>query len=298
MKVLIIGSGGQLGRDCMTVLGKNHDVVGVDIPDINIGNQDSVEQTFDRTKPECVVNCAAYTAVDKCETERILSWQINSDGPRFIAATAEQGDCRVIHISTDYVFDGNREVPRPYLETDPVNPLSEYGRSKLAGELATTTFAQDALILRTAWLYSAHGPNFLKTMLRLALSDPGRAFTIVDDQYGSLTWSYTLAQQIETLLQSPLKGIIHTTSTGYSTWHEAACYFLDRMEVPHAFARCTTADYPTPAHRPANSILENSVLEENDLSVFTSWQQDVDTFVKQFKEKLIQEAREQINQNG
>jgi len=295
MKLLIIGSGGQLGTDCMNILRERHQVNGIDFPDIDIGERGSIEECFEQIAPDCVINCAAYTAVDACETERDLAWKINSDGPRFIAQIASSSGCRVVHISTDYVFDGNRQIPAPYEEGDPVNPLSEYGRSKLAGEQATARYAQDSLILRTAWLYSAHGPNFLKTMLRLALSDPNRPFTIVNDQFGSLTWSHTLARQIEKIVELPLQGVLHTTSTGYSSWYEAACYFLEQMQVPHAFVPCTTADYPTPAHRPANSILKNSVLEKNDLSVFRSWQEDVDRFVAAFRDDLVREALTLIN---
>lgn len=291
MKILIIGSGGQLGTDCMTILNNRYDITGVDYPAIDIGERSSIEKIFDQANPDCVVNCAAYTAVDKCETEQDTAWKINSSGPQYIAQIANSCGCRVIHISTDYVFDGNREIPEPYLEDDPVNPLSEYGRSKLAGEQATSRHAEDSIILRTAWLYSAHGPNFLKTMLRLALSDPDHPFSIVNDQYGSLTWSHTLAHQIEKLLESPLRGVVHTTSTGYSSWYQAACYFLEKMQVPHSFTPCTTEDYPTPAHRPANSILKNSVLEKNNISVFNSWQEDVDQFVSQFRNALVAEAQ-------
>ena len=295
MKLLIIGSGGQLGTDCMNILKNTHEITGIDFPDIDIGERSSIEKWFKRTTPDCVINCAAYTAVDACETERDIAWKINSEGPRSIAEIANSCTCRVVHISTDYVFDGNREIPIPYEEGDPVNPLSEYGRSKLAGEQATIRYAEDSVILRTAWLYSAHGPNFLKTMLRLALSDPHRPFTIVNDQFGSLTWSHTLARQIEKLLELPLRGVIHTTSNGYSSWYEAACYFLAQMQVPHAFVPCTTADYPTPAHRPANSILNNSVLEKNDISVFNSWQEDVNRFVADFRGELVKEALALIN---
>lgn len=295
MKILIIGSGGQLGTDCMTILNNRYDITGVDYPDIDIGERSSIEKIFEQANPDGVINCAAYTAVDKCETERDTAWKINSSGPQYIAEIADSCGCRVIHISTDYVFDGNRKIPEPYLEDDPVNPLSEYGRSKLAGEQATSRHAEDSIILRTAWLYSAHGPNFLKTMLRLALSDPDHPYTIVNDQYGSLTWSHTLARQIEKLIESPLRGVLHTTSNGYSTWYQAACYFLEKMQIAHSFIPCTTEDYPTPAHRPANSILKNSILENHNLSVFNSWQEDVDQFVSQFRDALVAEAQTLIN---
>lgn len=294
MKILIIGCGGQLGTDCINILGQNHDITGIDYPNIDIGRRESVENAFTSTRPDAVINCAAYTDVDKCETEREAAWKINAEGPRYIAECAGANNCRLIHISTDYVFDGKKPVPGQYLENDPVNPLSEYGRSKLEGEKNVAKYASDFVTLRTAWLYSAYGQNFLKTMLRLALSDPTRQFTIVNDQYGSLTWSYTLARQIEKLISSDLQGVIHTTSTGHSTWYEAACYFLDRMDIPNSFIPCTTEDYPTPAHRPANSILQNKVLEEHEISVFNSWQEDVDRFVELFRDTLIEEAKRQL----
>ena len=291
MNILIIGSGGQLGTDCIEILSRNHTVSAIDFPDIDITSQQSVAATFSARRPEAVVNCAAYTAVDKCETDSEAAWNVNAEGPHHIGESAARHGCRVIHVSTDYVFDGTRPIPTPYVEDDPVNPLSEYGRSKLAGETNLLKACPEAVIVRTAWLYSAHGPNFLKTMLRLALSDPQRNFTIVNDQFGSLTWSLTLAHQIERLLDSDLSGIIHTTADGYSSWYEAACYFLEKMAIPHSFVPCTTAEYPTPAHRPANSILRNKVLDDRCLSVFRNWQDDVDRFIEASGEKLIAETR-------
>ncbi|PID45310.1 MAG: dTDP-4-dehydrorhamnose reductase [Proteobacteria bacterium] len=292
MKILVIGSGGQLGTDCMKLLDTKHDVIGVDYPGIDIADSRSVAAVFNSATPDIAINCAAYTAVDLCETERDTAWKINADGPRFIAESAEAGHCRLIHISTDYVFDGKKPVPEQYCEGDQVNPLSEYGRSKLQGEKNVAAVMADCVILRTAWLYSGYGGNFLKTMLRLALSDPDRPFTVVNDQYGSLTWSYSLAKQIEKLIETGLSGIIHTTSTGYSSWFEAACYFLEKMDVPHAFVPCTSEEYPTPAHRPANSILKNGVLEEHGISVFPCWQEDVERFVAQFREPLLAEVKQ------
>ena len=295
MKILIIGSGGQLGTDCISVLKNQHRVTAVDYPEIDITSRQSVAETCKTAKPEIIINCAAFTAVDACETEREAAWKVNAEGPRIISETIKAAGGRLIHISTDYVFDGNKPVPESYLESDPVNPLSEYGRSKLAGEKVVLDKLPEAIVLRTAWLYSAHGPNFLKTMLRLALSDPARGFAIVDDQFGSLTWSYTLALQIERLIDTPLSGVIHTTSEDYSSWFQAACYFLEKMGVEHSFAPCSTADYPTAASRPINSILENGVLNSKGISVFSSWQEDVDRFVALHRDMLIKETKDLLD---
>jgi len=291
MKILIVGANGQLGSDCCKLLASENETVGCDIPVINIANPKSVEEILSDRKPDVIVNCAAYTAVDNCESERDLAWQVNAEGPGHLAAGARRIGARLIHVSTDYVFDGKKPVPAHYIEGDPTNPLSEYGKSKLAGEQAVIKQGGNYLILRTAWLYSAWGKNFLKTMLRLALSDPGREMKVVDDQYGSLTWSSTLARQISKLLRSDLSGIAHTTSEGYSSWYEAARYFLDGMGVQYAMRPCTTADYPTPAHRPANSILENGALKQAGISVFVDWREDIDLFIKQYKDQLLDEAR-------
>jgi len=295
MKILIIGSGGQLGTDCISVLKNQHRVTAVDYPEIDITSRQSVAEICKTAKPEIIINCAAFTAVDACETEREAAWKVNAEGPRIISETIKAAGGRLIHISTDYVFDGNKPVPESYLESDPVNPLSEYGRSKLAGEKVVLDKLPEAIVLRTAWLYSAHGPNFLKTMLRLALSDPARGFAIVDDQFGSLTWSYTLALQIERLIDTPLSGVIHTTSEDYSSWFQAACYFLEKMGVEHSFAPCSTADYPTAASRPINSILENGVLNSKGISVFRSWQEDVDQFVALHGDMLIKETKDLLD---
>ncbi|WP_163337128.1 dTDP-4-dehydrorhamnose reductase [Desulfopila sp. IMCC35008] len=291
MKIVIIGSNGQLGTDCCNILGVENEIIGCDIPEIDISSMASVTGYLTPLKPEIIINCAAYTAVDNCETETELAWKVNAEGPANLAKSATELGARLIHISTDYVFDGFLKPPNSYQETDATNPLSEYGKSKLAGEEAVLNHASDQIILRTAWLYSAYGKNFLKTMLRLAVADPKREMKVVNDQHGSLTWSYTLARQIQKLLKADIQGVVHTTSEGHSTWYEAARYFLDTMGVEYAMLPCTTAEYPTPAHRPANSILENTVLNDAGISAFTDWKEDIDAFVEKYREKLLAEAK-------
>jgi dTDP-4-dehydrorhamnose reductase len=250
----------------------------------------SIETLLERERPEVIINCAAYTAVDKCEQEEDLCRKINAEGPLILAAEAERIEARLIHISTDYVFSGLRPAPNAYSEEDAVEPLSAYGRTKLAGEEAVRKHCPNHIILRTAWLYSAHGPNFLKTMLRLAVQDPERELKVVNDQYGSLTWAWTLAGQIRRLLETDLRGTFHATAEGYSTWYEGACFFLEAMGVPHRIRPCTTAEYPTPATRPQNSILANTGLDRAGCSSFVSWQEDVTAFVEGYREKLLAEA--------
>ncbi len=290
MKILITGGRGQLGSDVTALLAQTHDVCSCSSKELDIGNAERVHTVLSRQQPDVLINCAADTAVDNCETEKELAWHVNAHGPAHLARAMEDRGGRLIHISTDYVFDGNKPIPESYMEEDPLAPLSEYGRSKLAGEEAITANASDHLILRTAWLYGWQGGDFLKTMLRLAMADPTRELKVVNDQHGSLTWTATLAEQIQAVLSSEMQGIVHATAEGASTWYEGACYFLDAMGVPYNLAPCTTTEYPTPAHRPANSILENSRLKQAGLAVFHSWQEDIDTYVQHYKKDLLAEA--------
>ncbi len=290
MKILISGGQGQLGHDVGRIPASGHNIIALGSSELDISDLQTVQKVIEQLQPDILINCAAYTAVDKCETEKELAWKVNATGPENLAKAMEERGGRLIHISTDYVFDGNRKIPAAYHEYDPVSPLSEYGRSKLAGEEAIGRISTNHVILRTAWLYGMHGNNFLKTMLRLSLADPARELKVVNDQYGSLTWTHSLARQIHTLFSADIQGIVHATADGSSTWYEGACYFLKSMGVPFRLSPCTTAEYPTPAHRPANSILANSRLEEAGISVFQTWQQDIDDFVKQHRAELLLEV--------
>jgi len=293
MKILIVGVNGQLGTDCRNILGQENQICGRDIPAVDISDEKSVAACVAVEKPDVIVNCAAYTAVDACEDDE-QCWRVNAQGPGNLAIAAREHGCRLIHISTDYVFDGHRPPPDAYDESAPVNPLSQYGKSKLAGEQAVHETLDNHVILRTAWLYSAFGKNFLKTMLRLSLAAPETERKVVNDQHGSLTWSYTLAQQIGKLLDSDLTGVFHATAEGFCTWYEGACYFLEAMGVPHRLRPCLTSEYPTKARRPANSILENRRLHEAGISTFVSWQEDIMTFVDMYRDHLLKEAKELI----
>ncbi len=290
MKILISGGYGQLGCDVTELLQTAHEVVSCSSADLDISNKEQVAAVFSKHQPDVVINCAAYTAVDKCETESTQAWLVNATGPENLAIQAEATGARLIHISTDYVFDGNRAPEESYSEEDNVSPLSEYGRGKLAGEEAIAKHSSDYIILRTAWLYGFKGNNFLKTMLRLAMAAPTRELKVVNDQHGSLTWTHTLARQIQAVLSPEIQGIVHATATGSSTWYEGACFFLDTMGVAYTLSPCTTADYPTPAHRPANSILNNRRLEEENISVFRSWQEDIQRYVAMYKKELQDEV--------
>lgn len=291
MKILLTGARGQLGHDCARVLGTEHIVFAFGSRELDIASENQVRERMAQVRPEVVINCAAYTGVDASESNQEQCWRVNAEGPAFLAAACAEHAARLLHFSTDYVFAGDRPVPQPYTEADPVSPLSEYGRSKLAGEEAVRAACADHLIIRTAWLYGIGGRNFLKTMLRLALSDPERTIRVVNDQYGSLTWTHRLARQIKELLPGELTGTIHATAEGHGSWYDGARLFLSAMGVPFSLEPCTTADYPTPARRPENSILDNSVLKANGLNRMVAWEEDVLTFARQYHAELLAEAR-------
>jgi len=292
MKILICGGTGQLGSDCANVLQKKHEVMALNSRDLNITNPFEVEEAMRRLSPSIILNCAAYTNVDACETERETAWKVNVEGPKNLAFAVKKHGRRLIHISTDYVFNGKKKSPDTYVEDDMTEPLSYYGRTKLESEEVVRKATDHHVILRTAWLYGVNGHNFLKTMLKLALKNPEREIKVVNDQFGSPTWSYRLALQIDKLIEAGCRGTYHATSEGYCTWHELANRFLEEMGVPHSIVPCTTEEYPTAAKRPTNSILENRYLKKNNINIMPHWKDDMDQFVYTFKEHLISEAKE------
>ncbi len=285
-KVLIIGYKGQLGTDCMQVF---PGAGGVDFPEIDISDRFQCLEMLNVIKPSVIVNCAAYTAVDACETDRAC-WKVNAEGPKHLAEWAAANGAFLVHVSTDYVFDGQKPLFEACLESDPTGPVSEYGRSKLAGEQAVLESGANAAILRTAWLYGANGKNFLKTMLRLTLQNPGKEFKVVNDQFGSPTWSHTLARQIAGVVEAEASGVFHATSDGYCSWFDLACSFLEEMGIEHHFIPCSSDEYPTPAKRPANSILENSHAKQLGINVFKDWRDELRAFVSQCGDLVLKEV--------
>lgn len=292
MNILICGGTGQLGSDCAYVLKKKHEVIALNSRELDITNPVEVEEAMRRLSPSIILNCAAYTNVDACETEREAAWKVNVDGPKNLASAVIKHGSRLIHISTDYVFNGKKKSPDPYVEDDKTEPLSYYGRTKVEGEEVVRKATNHHVILRTAWLYGINGHNFLKTMLKLALQNPEREIKVVNDQFGSPTWSYRLALQIDKLIEADGQGTYHATSEGYCTRYELATYFLEEMGVPHSIISCTTEEYPTPASRPTNSILENRHLKKKDIDIMPHWKDDMDQFVYTYKERLISETTE------
>lgn len=271
---LVVGANGMLGHDLMEVVAaRGHDVVGMDLPEIDITSPESVAGALDSVQPEVVVNAAAYTAVDAAEEHEDVALRINGDGPRVLAeAIAARPGVRLVHISTDYVFAGDAD--RPYAEGAAPAPRSAYGRTKLAGEVAVRSVLPDrGHIVRTAWLYGVHGGNFVATMLTLEATRP--ELSVVDDQRGQPTWSRDLAEQIVALVDSgAAAGIYHGTSSGETTWFGFTREIFRLVGAdPQRVQPTTTEAFPRPAPRPAYSVLGHERWASVGLSPIRDWQE-------------------------
>ncbi len=247
--ILVVGAKGMLGRDLMTVL--SGDVRGVDVEEIDITSLESTRRVLLTLKPEVVVNAAAYTDVDGCETRKELAMQVNGEGVAHLALAALEIGARLVHVSTDYVFDGTKE--EPWLEDDPTNPLSVYGESKLAGEL-NARLVPDHLIVRTQWLYGIHGKNFVETMLRLA--GERQELAVVDDQIGSPTWTMDLALAIKALIDAGCRGTYHAANASFCSWNGFARAIFEEAGLAITVNPMTTKELGRPATRPLYSVLD------------------------------------------
>jgi dTDP-4-dehydrorhamnose reductase len=272
MKLLVTGAKGMLGHDVRRVGERaGHELILVDMPELDITDEQAVVEFYERERPEATINCAAWTDVDGAQTHREAAWAVNADGAGNLARAATGINSPLLHISTDYVFDGapprdGDGRPRPYLESDPTGPRSVYGESKLAGERQVMDASQDHTVVRTAWLYGIDGPNFVATMLRLA--GEREAVRVVDDQIGSPTWSGHLAPAIVGLLERGVGGLVHLTGAGFVSWNGFAREIFRQAEVDCRVEPATTAEMARPAPRPPWSAMES---EREDVLPMPDW---------------------------
>jgi len=253
MRLLVLGSGGMLGRAVVrdaTRLG--HDVVVRARADLDITDPDAVTRAVGEVAPRAILNCAGFTDVDGAEADEPAAMRVNGDGPGNIARAAAEAGARVVHVSTDYVFDGSKR--EPWVESDPVAPLQGYGRTKLAGEVAVAESGAEHAIVRTAWLFGAGGPNFVATMLRLGAERD--EVTVVSDQRGGPTWTGHLAAAlIEVAEREGDVGLFHASAAGSCSWYEFAVEIFDRARLRCRVVPTTTERFARPARRPAYSVL-------------------------------------------
>jgi dTDP-4-dehydrorhamnose reductase len=262
MKVLLTGSNGQVARAFLAAVPQSMQVTAVNHSELDIGDAVAVDSLMESLRPDAVVNAAAYTAVDRAESEPDAARRANEAGPANLARAAARIGSRLVHLSTDFVFDGASSSP--YKPQDPTNPLSVYGASKLAGETAVReALPEGSIILRTAWVYDAHGRNFLRTMLRL-MSERDTV-SVVADQVGTPTAAFSIARAICAVLERPsVTGIHHWSDAGVASWYDFAVAIAEewvsagRTTVVARVIPIGTADYPTPARRPKFSVLDKS----------------------------------------
>ncbi|MFP4318173.1 MAG: dTDP-4-dehydrorhamnose reductase [Phormidium sp.] len=266
MRILLTGVNGQLGSELQGTLASLGEVVAVGRDRLDLSQPETIPGVVEEIHPDLIVNCAAYTAVDKAETEVELAHTVNAIAPGTLAKTAAKLEATLLHISTDYVFDGTQS--RPYLETDTTNPIGEYGKSKFAGEMAILQTGFPHIILRTAWVYGVGGTgNFVKTMLRLGQERP--ELRVVADQVGTPSWTGDIGEAIAQIASQhqDLEGTYHFTNSGVASWYDFAVAIFEEaaalgfpLQVQRVYP-ITTAEYPTPAQRPAYSVLCGKKLE-------------------------------------
>jgi dTDP-4-dehydrorhamnose reductase len=293
LRILITGPDGQVGWECRRSLQALGEVLAVGRAECDLGRPDAIRVAVRGAAPDLIVNTAAYTAVDRAESEPELARAINADAPAVLAEEAARLGVSLIHLSTDYVFDGSK--PAPYVEDDACNPLSVYGRTKLAGEQAILGCGAPAAILRTSWVYATRGHNFLRTILRLARER--EELRIVDDQWGAPTWARSIAEAIATLVARAGRdraaiatslaergGVFHMTAVGRTNWHQFARRLLQQSTDPERRIRSIVAipseNYPTPARRPMNSVLDCTRLAELWGVVLPPWDVALDLAVE------------------
>ena len=259
--VLVVGAGGQLGRELQRTVPPGVECVAATRGELDIADTGSVDRLLRDVAPGLVINAAAYTAVDKAESEPEAAHRGNAEGPGVLARSCAQDGIRLIHVSTDFVFDGS--ASQPYPPDAATSPLGEYGRSKLAGEVAVARELPGALILRTGWVYSSFGGNFVKTMLRLM--GEREELSVVSDQVGTPTWAQGLALAVWAAAARPqLGGIYHWSDAGVCSWYDFAVAIceeataLGMLSRPVKIRPILAADYPTPARRPAYSVLDKT----------------------------------------
>ncbi|KMQ52008.1 dTDP-4-dehydrorhamnose reductase [Chitinispirillum alkaliphilum] len=271
-KLLVIGSGGQLGSDFLiSARNAGYDVTGTDFPHINLADEKSVLKTVVSEAPDIIVNCAAFTAVDLCETEQKNAYALNAEGPKYLALSARETGALLVHFSTDYVFSGDSSTP--YTEMDPTEPKTVYGKSKLAGEKNISETWDKNLILRIAWLYGFYGKNFVKTMRSVASDKAasGENLKVVSDQFGSPTWTVDVCNQALKLIELEQTGLFHCTSEGVCSWYDFAAEIIAEAKIPVCIKPCPTEEFPRPAPRPFFSVLENKKLKSLGANLMPHW---------------------------
>ena len=279
MKILITGSSGMLGHDLIEILKDNHELILTSSKTLDITDNNRVIEFICENKPDIVINSAAYTNVDGCEENQETAYSINGDGVRNLAIGCSKIDCPLVHISTDYVFNGKNT--KPWVEDDEIGPISVYGKSKLKGEEAILEILDKFFIIRTAWLYGINGGNFPKTMLELAKNHS--EITVVYDEVGTPTYTLDLAKAISELIGTDYYGIYHITNSGSCSWCEFARYIFEIAGKDVKVIPVTASEFARPAPRPHYSVLENKKWIENGFKPLRNYKDAAKEYIELIK---------------
>jgi dTDP-4-dehydrorhamnose reductase len=288
MKILITGAKGQLGYELQYSCPTQHELILTDVDNLDITNPHSIDLVLDHYQPDIIINGAAYTAVDKAEGEPDLADKINHLAVEYLANAAKKRSIKLIQISTDFIFDGTQALP--YAVDAKANPLSVYGETKWRGEEAVRQVLSDYLIIRTSWLYSVHGHNFVKTMLKLMATK--ESLNVIYDQIGTPTWASTLAQTIWTAIEQNATGTLHCSDQGVASWYDFAVAIqsealtLGLLEKTTPIRPIRTESYPTPAKRPAFSLMDKALTESTLGIALPHWQTSLKNMLIQYRTTL------------
>ena len=276
MKILITGANGMLAKSVKERLKKGNELICTDVSELDITNKDQVLEFVQDLKPEYIINCAAYTAVDKAEEVYDLADKINGDGPANLALASKLVDATLVHISTDYVFNGDLDVSKSYVEDDAVGPVTVYGKTKLHGEQGVKDNTDKYYIFRTAWLYG-DGNNFVRTMLNLAKNHD--EVSVVSDQHGSPTYAKDLADIIGQSIEKKIPyGLYHATNQGFTTWYEFTKKIYELSDITTKVKPVTSEEFVRPAKRPKNSQLDKTKLLSQGITI-PSWEDGLQRYL-------------------
>ncbi len=276
MKVLVTGKNGQLGFDVIERLRAfNIECLGTDRNQLDITDEVQVDHVISTFKPDVVIHCAAYTAVDRAEQEKELCFQVNVLGTKYIAQACKKNDAKLLYVSTDYVFDGTGEAP--FQESDETNPINFYGETKNLGEIEIQKLMENYFIVRVSWVFGSNGNNFVKTMLRL--SSEREELSVVADQIGSPSYTVDLAKLFHTIIQTEAYGIYHATNDGFCSWYEFACEIFEAAKITIKVNPILSKDFVTLAKRPYNSRLSKEKLNTLNIPKLPNWKEALSDYI-------------------
>ncbi|MED5099755.1 dTDP-4-dehydrorhamnose reductase [Niallia sp. FSL K6-0212] len=283
MKILVTGYSGQLGYD-VVLEGKKRgfDMIGVGHKELDITQEEQVRNYIHTVKPDVVIHCAAYTAVDNAEDNKDVCFDVNVNGTKYLAASAKSVDAKFIYISTDYVFEGTGI--EPFTEEDAANPVGYYGITKHEGEKAVQSLLDKYFIVRISWVFGINGNNFIKTMLRLA--ETRKELNVVGDQYGSPTYTFDLAKLLLDMAETEKYGVYHASNEGFTTWADFAKEIFQVAGKAVKVNSITTEEYPTKAVRPKNSRMSKDKLEKNGFTRLPAWQDALTRYIAELQEEV------------